>query len=413
VDRARPSVLLVTGSKDCGKTTLVVELIRRLRRPGRVLLAFKRATAVTRVDEPGTDTSRFAEAGAQVTGLTWPSGTYVASFDDDPRVPRATRCLERPSSLAELTGLATELGPGAGEVVVLAEGFSDEPHARVHVLARPGHRERPAGGPVLATWSLGGAGAGTVAGLVDVSLPLLARWSNHPGASGTVAAVLAGGQGHRLGGRDKWTLEVAGRRQSERSLGVLTRFFDRILIVGRRPPDPDPDDRTGGISGLVWLRDTVAGLGPLGGLLTALSGSEGRDVFAFAGDMPLLSGPLILHMLFGARRSAGGFDVLLPTWTPADARGGGDAAGARPAPGHPYSEPLHAVYTERCRERLETLRSTGGLAQRRLTEVFEGLAVLRVPESEIRLFGDPELLFLNLNTPADLARAEAILGPRG
>ncbi len=410
---ARPPVLLVTGSKDCGKTTLVVELIRRLRRPGRVVLALKRATVVARVDQPGSDTFRFAEAGAHVTGLTWPSGTYVALFDGDPRVPRATRRLGRPSSLTELTRLAGELVLPAGEIVVLAEGFSEEPHARVHVLARPGHLERPAGGPVLATWSLARPGAGTVARLVDVSLPLLDRWSNDFGSSGIVAAVLAGGQGRRLGGRDKWTVEVAGRRQSERCLEALTELFDRVLIVGRGSPDPDQPVRVGRTGKLIWLRDAVPGQGPLGGLLTALVGAADRDVFAFAGDMPLLSGPLIRHMLFSARRHSGEFDVLLPTWTAAGPRSDGESAGVGPAPGRLYSEPLHALYTQRCRQRLEALMSAGVLAERRMTEALEGLAVLRVPESEIRLFGHPELLFLNLNTPADLARAEAALTSSG
>ncbi len=36
-----------------------------------------------------------------------------------------------------------------------------------------------------------------------------------------------------------------------------------------------------------------------------------------------------------------------------------------------------------------------------------------VPEAEIARFGDPERLLFNVNTPADLARAEELLGTAG
>ena len=41
-----------------------------------------------------------------------------------------------------------------------------------------------------------------------------------------------------------------------------------------------------------------------------------------------------------------------------------------------------------------------------------GIDVARVTEEEIRAFGDPDLLFLNVNTKEDLARAEALLASR-
>ncbi len=387
----------------------MVELIRRLGRPDRPVLALKRATVVERAEQPGTDSSRFAEAGAAVTGLTWPGGTYVVS----PEPGRPTLRLDRPASLNEVLDLARQClpsGPHRGDPLVLAEGFSDAPYPRIHVLARPGHAERLAGGPVLATWRLEDrVELGGLARLVDVSIPLLGSWAAVPGPEATVACVLAGGCGKRLGGLDKWSLRVAGRIQEERCLEVLTAVFGRTLVVGRPVPSP-PSARQAGPSGapeegpgrpVEWLPDSVPGLGPLGGLLTALRAAGEASVFAFAGDMPLLSRALILHLLFAARLQAGHFDVLLPVWSP-------DETG-----GPVYSEPLHAVYTPACRRPLEDLLSSGGLQARRMTDAFEGLRVLTVPGRDIRLFGDPRLLFLNLNTPADLDRAEAVLGTSG
>jgi len=437
-----PPVVLVTGAKDCGKTTLVVDLVRQLARPDRAIVALKRATAVDRVDQPGTDTERFAEAGATVVGLTWPGGTYVASgraagrgspvagasrFGDGAGQPLSER-LGRQATLAELVGLALDfIRPRSpSDIVVLAEGFSDSPHPRIHVHSRPGHPVRAAAGPVLDTWSLeegeGGVGrtSSRIARMIDGNLPLLTRWagevrSGKPGARLTVAAVLAGGRGRRLGGRDKWTISVAGRPQSERCLEVLGPLFDTVLVVGRAPGEgrahgADPRRASSSFASIRALPDLVPGSGPLGGLLTALSASDGRHVLAFAGDMPLLSPAFILHLLFAAERYAGRFDVLLPRWSAeavADCgRSGQTAAPARTA----YAEPLHAVYGPRCRDHLQTLvPSTGGPAGLRMTEAMRGLEVVDIPETDIRLFGDPADLFLNLNAAEDLARAERIL----
>lgn len=425
-----PPVVLVTGAKDCGKTTLVVDLVRQLARPDRAIVALKRATAVDRVDQPGTDTERFAEAGATIIGLTWPGGTYVAEAGQP-----ASERLGRQATLAELVDLALDFvrPRPPSDVVVLAEGFSDSPHPRIHVHSRPGHPVRGAAGPVLDTWSLeeaeGEAGrdgpvqartSARIARLIAGNLPLLTRWagevrSGKPGARLTVAAVLAGGRGRRLGGRDKWTISVAGRPQSERCLEVLGPLFDTVLVVGRAPGEgrahgADPRRASSSFASIRALPDLVPGSGPLGGLLTALSASDGRYVLAFAGDMPLLSPAFILHLLFAAERYAGRFDVLLPRWSAeavADCgRSGQIAASARTA----YAEPLHAVYGPRCREHLQTLvPSTGGLAGLRMTGAMRGLEVVDIPETDIRLFGEPADLFLNLNTAEDLARAERIL----
>jgi len=407
----------------------MVELIRRLRRPGRTILALKRATTVTKVDQPGTDTSRFAAAGADVIGLTWPAGTYVAQPTGEPPRPVAGCRLDRPLSLTELTALALDARPPAGQVLVLAEGFSDAPYARIHLRARPGRPERPAGGPVLGAWSLDEGRPGAVAELVDVSLPLIARWSGLVEAPRPVAAVLAGGQGRRLGGLDKWKLEIGGRSLAGRCLETLAEVFDEILVVGRRPPEvhsrresdvrresdawpesgvrpegdlqPEGDSRVEGARRRVtWLTDRVPGLGPLGGLLTALTAAAGRPVFVVGGDMPFLSPAFIRHLLFTAER-VGRFDVLLPSWRP----GSGPECGLPPA----YDEPLHAVYAGDSARHLEELLEAGRLAGCRMTAAFDGLRVVRVPDAEIRLFGNPELLFFNLNTPADLDRAVRLL----
>jgi molybdopterin-guanine dinucleotide biosynthesis protein A len=408
-ERPRP-VVLVTGAKDCGKTTLVVDLIRRLTRPGRGVVALKRASTVVRVDQPGADTARFAAAGAAVIGLTWPGGTYV-SLRDGTAQPKE---LAGPASLPDLVEMAESLGPHlcGSEVLVLAEGFSDTPYPRIHVQSRPGHPVRAAAGPVLGTWRLDEGCAATsrdrsvggLAALIETMLPLLGSWaeeacSGKPGALGAVAAVLTGGQGRRLGGLDKWTISVGGRLQSDWCLGALTPLFDTVLLVGRTP-GRSVGDRPACLSTPRALQDIVPASGPLGGLLTALSASGGRMVVAFAGDMPLINPNFVRHLLFLAARHAGRFDVLLPRW------GGGGIGAASPG----FAEPLHAVYGPGCLEHLAALlRTAGSLASFRMVDALRDLRIHAVPEQEIRLFGDPAEMFLNLNTAEDLVRAERIL----
>jgi molybdopterin-guanine dinucleotide biosynthesis protein A len=47
---------------------------------------------------------------------------------------------------------------------------------------------------------------------------------------------------------------------------------------------------------------------------------------------------------------------------------------------------------------------------RRLTAVLDALRVRYVEGDELAAFGDPELLFANVNTPDDLGRARARAG---
>ncbi|HCW50637.1 MAG TPA: hypothetical protein DGR79_00990 [Clostridiales bacterium] len=403
--RDAPPVLLVTGAKKSGKTTLMVELIRHYETRGRPVVALKKAGHVVAPDEPGTDSHRFAEAGASVVGLTWEGGAYVtrrAGSRSSSRTGRRDLLFDHPLGVEDLVSEAMALLPPGADPLVLAEGFRDTPYPRIHVIPGPGRPGRPAAGPVLARWAAVGRSGPPSAGLealvdaVDRAMPVLRRWSaeiaavpggaGRPGTARTAAAVLVGGRGRRLGGTDKWSLCVGGVPQSRRVLDVLEPQFDRILLVGRTDADGAP---------AVPIPDELPGAGPLGGVFSALRAAAGCSVFVFAGDMPFLSGAFIRHMLFEAERHAGKFDLLLPRW-------------------NGYVEPLHAVYGPGCLSRLQALLAReGSLAGLRVVEGVKGARVLHVPEDDIKLFGDPGVLFLNLNTPADLERAETLAAASG
>ncbi|HEU0079440.1 MAG TPA: hypothetical protein VFQ76_17420, partial [Longimicrobiaceae bacterium] len=67
--------------------------------------------------------------------------------------------------------------------------------------------------------------------------------------------------------------------------------------------------------------------------------------------------------------------------------------------------PLCAFYSVRCLAEAERMLESG---ERRLVELLERVRTARVPLEEVRRWGAPEVMFLNVNTPADHARAEEI-----
>jgi molybdopterin-guanine dinucleotide biosynthesis protein A len=67
-------------------------------------------------------------------------------------------------------------------------------------------------------------------------------------------------------------------------------------------------------------------------------------------------------------------------------------------------EPLCAWYSHACLAPIERRLRDG---DRRVVSFFEDVRVARLSTDDVRQFGDPELLFMNVNTPDELLRAEA------
>jgi molybdopterin-guanine dinucleotide biosynthesis protein A len=69
-------------------------------------------------------------------------------------------------------------------------------------------------------------------------------------------------------------------------------------------------------------------------------------------------------------------------------------------------EPLCAWYGISCIGAIEQAAARGDA---RMIGFHDQLRVHRLPLAAVRTFGDPEQLFANLNTPADLAALERML----
>jgi molybdopterin-guanine dinucleotide biosynthesis protein A len=188
------------------------------------------------------------------------------------------------------------------------------------------------------------------------------------------AAILAGGRATRLGGADKASLVVGGRRIVERQLAALASIAGDVRIVANDPA------RYADL-GIAVVADLIAGAGPLGGVYTALVEARHDRVLVLACDLPFVTAAL-LERLAVESRAGEEVDAVVPR----SARG---------------LEPLCAVYRRgaaaRARARIERgdLRMTGFLAD------------LTVRELTHRAFApeDEGTLFENINTPHDYARA--------
>lgn len=184
-----------------------------------------------------------------------------------------------------------------------------------------------------------------------------------------IGVVLAGGEGHRLGGA-KAKVELCGRPLISYPLAALAAVLDEVVVLakdaGTLPSLPET---------AVWIeRDPRQH--PLVGLIEALALAGGRSVLACAVDLPLLTPELVGRLL------------------------GAPPATAVVASHREQLQPLLGRYSA---EALAQLRSAPPDAP-----VREAVAALRPVCIEV---GDGGLL-LNVNTPGDLQRAAEALSRR-
>jgi molybdopterin-guanine dinucleotide biosynthesis protein A len=186
------------------------------------------------------------------------------------------------------------------------------------------------------------------------------------------AAIIAGGRAQRLGGLDKWTLPVGGRRILDRQLSVLRHVVEHILIV------TDDLHRFQG-SGLRVCADLIPGAGPLGGLYTALVRAPTEHTVVVACDLPFLTASFLRHL--------------------ATRVGTNDAAIPRTEAG---PQPLCAVYARSCIEPIRARLERGALQVSALTQAMN---VTHLDAPELAPFDPDGTLFMNINRPSDYRRA--------
>lgn len=186
--------------------------------------------------------------------------------------------------------------------------------------------------------------------------------------------IQAGGKSLRMGGAPKALMTLGGRRIIERVLAALAPAVEDVLIVTNAPA-------LYAFLGLPMVSDVLPEHGSLGGIYTGLQAATAGAVLTVACDMPFLC-PDVARLVVAR---AGEGDVVIPR------------VGAQ-------LETMHAIYAKRCLPHMEACLSRGQL---RIVSFFDRVRVVEISERDVARFGDPAVIFMNVNTPEDLARAEA------
>ena len=194
-------------------------------------------------------------------------------------------------------------------------------------------------------------------------------------AGACTGVILAGGQALRYGGAPKGLERIGGRRIIDRVAQALAHAADDLLLVANDP------DAVSWLPGVPVAADVRPGNGSLGGIHAALA-HAGRSVLVVAWDMPFVPASLL-----AALRALGhGADVAVP-----------ESASTRGV------EPLCAYYDPACLGPIERHLDAG---DRRVVGFFDDVRVARLPDAQVRRFGDPALMFVNVNSPDELVLAE-------
>lgn len=166
-------ILAVVGAKGAGKTTLLERLIPELQRRGLRIAVVKHDVHGFAIDHEGTDSWRFARAGADVAAISGPNRLAI---------------VQRTSGEKSLVELAEQI---RGVDLILVEGFSQEPIPKIEVRRRGLGSDRPApAGPIFATVTEDGKGPAAVGwdqipALADrIQRELLGKEASGPAAGG-------------------------------------------------------------------------------------------------------------------------------------------------------------------------------------------------------------------------------------
>ena len=211
-------------------------------------------------------------------------------------------------------------------------------------------------------------------------------------------AILAGGESRRYGS-PKALATVGGTRIVDRVLESLERAVgdvDRNVVIVANEPGLFDD------LGLPTRPDIRPGLGALGGIHTALHWAReaGRPgILAVACDMPFLSVRLLERLrevaYGGAEGDESGADAPQVVVPGSESRRG--------------VEPLCAAYATSC---IDAIEAQLGRGESHVIGFYDDVRVRTLPLEEVERLCDPAVAFMNVNTPEERDRAEAIAADR-
>ncbi|MFK7753895.1 MAG: molybdenum cofactor guanylyltransferase MobA [Sedimentitalea sp.] len=202
-----------------------------------------------------------------------------------------------------------------------------------------------------------------------------------------LGVILAGGQATRMGGGDKALLELGGQSLLSR---VIDRFEPQVAGLALNA-NGDPNRFA---LGLPILSDSIPGFaGPLAGVLAGLDWAAGQGadtIVTVAADTPFFPCDLVAHLLLTAE------SMTNPLVLAATPRG---EQVTKSMTGKTIRHPTFGLWPVALRDDLR-VAVQGGLSKVVLwSEPHGGRQAVFADENQ----------FFNVNTPEDLAKAEAML----
>ena len=186
--------------------------------------------------------------------------------------------------------------------------------------------------------------------------------------------ILSGGKSSRMGA-NKAFLHVGGERLIDRTVRIFKEIFSEVILVTNNPLDYLDQDCT-------IATDIIKGKGPLGGIYTGLFHASHERIFMAACDMPFLNRAFIEYIM----DHCADFDIVVPELPDG-------------------LQPLHAIYSRRC---LPAIKRLIDKDQLKITGFYKGLKKLTIPEDVTKRFDPKGMMFINVNTEADLERISSL-----
>lgn len=196
--------------------------------------------------------------------------------------------------------------------------------------------------------------------------------------AGLNGLVLAGGKSLRMGA-DKTLMQWHGKEQRYHMADLLAKVCGDVFISCR-----DEEQAQSTANNYKTLVDVYTGIGPYGGILTALEAEPGKAWLVVASDLPLLDEATLAYLIANREENA-----IATTYK---------------SPHDGLPEPLITIWEPKAYALLQELRAEGMKCPRK--------ALLRKP-GEVKIIEpeNPEAL-LNANTPKDAEKVNGILHGR-
>lgn len=190
------------------------------------------------------------------------------------------------------------------------------------------------------------------------------------------ALILAGGEGKRLGYKEKAFMDIEGKPLIAYVIEALEKAVDEIIISVRDKAQGELFEPH--FPGYKLAYDVYKNIGPLAGILSGLEACKDEYCFVAACDMPFIN-ENVVRLLF---RKSENYEAAIPRWEDG------------------FLEPLHAVY--RCKSMIREIEKAIEKGETIILAPIFKMNVNYVEVDEIKKL-DPELrTFMNINTYEDI-----------